>query len=126
MRFARPPRRQPSESIVPMINVVFLLLIFFMMSATIAPAPPFDLTLPQAETDAPVEGAQTAYIARDGRFGFAGAVGDAAWRAIEDADTDDQISLRADASLEARVLAQTLARLSQIGHGQVELVIGAP
>lgn len=126
MRFARPPRRQPAESVVPMINVVFLLLIFFMMSATIAPAPPFDLTLPQAETEAPVEGAQTAYIARDGRFGFAGAVGDAAWQAIGAADPAEQLSLHADAGLEARVLAQTMARLSRAGHAQVELVIGTP
>ncbi|TMV56360.1 biopolymer transporter ExbD, partial [Thioclava sp. BHET1] len=30
MRFAEPPRKPRTESIVPMINVVFLLLIFFL------------------------------------------------------------------------------------------------
>jgi len=35
MEFARPRHRRPLEPIVPMINVVFLLLIFFLMSAQI-------------------------------------------------------------------------------------------
>ena len=34
MRFASPPRRSPPESVVPMINVVFLLLIFFVVTAS--------------------------------------------------------------------------------------------
>ena len=51
MRFAPPgarPRR-PRESAVPMINIVFLLLIFFLMTATIAPPAPFAVTPPAAE-----------------------------------------------------------------------------
>lgn len=126
MRFVSPPRRQAPESIVPMINVVFLLLIFFMMSATIAPAPPFDLTLPRAQATAPIDAAQTVYLARDGRIAFDGAEGAAAWAALQAVDPGDLISLRADAALETRVLAQTLGRLSQIGHAQVELVIATP
>jgi periplasmic protein TonB len=41
MDFGSPPRRPRAESVVPMINVVFLLLVFFLMTATIAPPDPF-------------------------------------------------------------------------------------
>ncbi|MGR3522560.1 MAG: biopolymer transporter ExbD, partial [Paracoccus sp. (in: a-proteobacteria)] len=34
-----------------MINVVFLLLIFFLLTAQIAPAPPFDVTPPDSRSD---------------------------------------------------------------------------
>ncbi len=127
MKFPSPPRRQSAESIVPMINVVFLLLIFFMMSATITPAPPFDLTLPTSE------GAQEAtedvtpdtalYLHADGTAGFAGGVGDAAWAALAGQDASAPLTVRADAGLAASSLAQTLARLSRMGRAQVNLVI---
>ena len=51
MRFASPPRRSPPESVVPMINVVFLLLIFFLISAQISPPDPFETRLPVAQSD---------------------------------------------------------------------------
>ena len=45
------PRRAPnrSENIIPMINVVFLLLMFFMLSAQVAPPDPFDVEVPVSE-----------------------------------------------------------------------------
>lgn len=46
MDFAPPKRRPRAESIVPMINVVFLLLIFFLMTAQIAPPDPFEVAPP--------------------------------------------------------------------------------
>ena len=53
MDFApRRPARPARENIVPMINVVFLLLVFFVMTAQIAPPDPFDIAPPEAG-DAP-------------------------------------------------------------------------
>ena len=40
MQIDMPKRRPRGESIIPMINVVFLLLIFFLLTAQIAPADP--------------------------------------------------------------------------------------
>ncbi|MEM1152412.1 MAG: biopolymer transporter ExbD, partial [Pseudomonadota bacterium] len=37
MRLRAPDRKRRAENYVPMINVVFLLLIFFLMTAQIAP-----------------------------------------------------------------------------------------
>ncbi|WP_176249503.1 MULTISPECIES: biopolymer transporter ExbD [unclassified Sulfitobacter] len=125
MKFAQPRRRQPAESIVPMINVVFLLLIFFMMSATITQAPPFDLTLPETQAKGEVTGDQTLYLSAQGTVGYDGALDDAAWDLLGAVDPAP-LTVRADATLEARRLAQVLARLSAMGHADVELVIRTP
>ncbi len=40
MDFRDPPRRKPEENLLPMINVIFLLLVFFLMAARLtAPNP---------------------------------------------------------------------------------------
>jgi biopolymer transport protein ExbD len=126
MKFAAPRRKQTPESVVPMINVVFLLLIFFMMSATITAAPPFDLTLPQTDGQGEVTGELTLYLSADGSAEFDGLLGDAAWGALAAEETGAPLTIRADAGLATTVLAQTLARLAQIGQADVELVIRNP
>ena len=45
--FDDPPPRRPFEAMVPLINIVFLLLIFFLLAGTIAPQSPVDVTLPE-------------------------------------------------------------------------------
>ncbi len=42
----RSPRQTRQDDIVPMINVAFLLLVFFLMSAVIAPPAPVDIAAP--------------------------------------------------------------------------------
>ena len=48
------------DNIVPMINIVFLLLIFFLLAGTLSPRPPFELesvtTTLRPQADAPVNG----------------------------------------------------------------------
>ncbi len=51
MKFKKPPRRESSENIIPLINIVFLLLIFFMITARISAQDPFAIQ-PPASTDA--------------------------------------------------------------------------
>ena len=42
------PRRPPLEPVLPLINVVFLLLIFFMVAGQLAPRPTVDVTAPNS------------------------------------------------------------------------------
>lgn len=49
--FDEPPPRRPYEAIVPLINVVFLLLIFFLIAGTVGPTDPVDVTLPSGRLD---------------------------------------------------------------------------
>ena len=48
-------KRRPAITITPLIDVVFLLLIFFMVSTTFGEPAAIDITLPAAETGADQE-----------------------------------------------------------------------
>ena len=125
MNIRRPRQRQARESIVPMINVVFLLLIFFMISARITPPEPFDVTLPTArEAEAPVSEA-TLYVNRDGLPGYQGLTGAPAMELlVELRDKRDPLQVRGDAHLEAAKLAALLKELTRAGFVRVELMVG--
>lgn len=112
-------RRSSREPVVPMINVVFLLLIFFLMTAQIVPPAPFDLDLPRAGGDED-SGQGAIYISADGEIAFETARGDAALR--QAADTDGPLRLHADAALPAATLARVLAQLTRLGAARIELV----
>lgn len=115
------PRRASREPVVPMINVVFLLLIFFLMTAQIAPPAPFDLTLPSASGDE--DAGQTAlYISADGEIAFESARGDAALSQAASLPEDTPLRLYADATLPAATLAQVLTQLAALGATRVEIV----
>lgn len=141
MDFSDPPRHRRAENLLPMINVVFLLLIFFLMSAQIAPPAPFDVTPPQARAEAEAQGAFVLFIGADGQVGYGEARDAAALTALAAAReayclTADcaldpaRLTVRADAALPATRLAALLPDLSQLGIAQMELVArsggGAP
>jgi biopolymer transport protein ExbD len=46
-----PRRRPPYETMVPLINVVFLLLIFFLLAGTMGPTEPVNVALPKGTFD---------------------------------------------------------------------------
>ena len=104
---------------MPMINVVFLLLIFFLMTAQIAPAPPFDLTLPDAQAEASRVDTQPLYISQQGDIAFGALVGDAAL--IEAAQ--NPVSLHADAGLPGPRLAAVMTQLAQLGAPSISLQV---
>lgn len=122
MQFGSPPVRKRLDSIVPMINVVFLLLIFFLMSATIAPQPPFDLNLPESRAAASGERADTLYLDAGGLAAYGGATGDAAFQLLARRPGDQPLEIRADAALAANALAAILPRLAALGVRETRLI----
>jgi biopolymer transport protein ExbD len=114
-------RRASKEPVVPMINVVFLLLIFFLMTAQIVPPAPFDIDLPGAAGQ--VDRGQSAlYISAEGEIAFNALRGDAALAQAVQRAADDAVRLHADATLSAATLARVLAQLSALGATGVEIV----
>lgn len=114
-------RRASREPVVPMINVVFLLLIFFLMTAQIVPPAPFDLTLPGA--DGQEDGGSLAlYVSADGEIAFEALRGEAALSAAVAQSGDTPLRLHADAGLNATALARILAQLSALGATAVDIV----
>jgi biopolymer transport protein ExbD len=124
MDFQEPTRRPRGESIVPMINVVFLLLIFFLMTAQIAPPDPFEVTPPTAASETEPESEPVVYVDTTGQLAFEDQRGAAALAALAiRSATAHVIQLRADAELEATVLARILRQLAEAGLSRVELVV---
>jgi biopolymer transport protein ExbD len=133
MDFRDPPRRKPEENLLPMINVIFLLLIFFLISARMTTPEPFAVSPPIAMVKAEAQGDFTLYIAADGLIAYRDAKGDAALAAIAasraehctSADcttTPPRLTLRADSALPAQKLAALLPRLPALGFDGIELV----
>ena len=111
------PRRS-KENIVPMINVAFLLLVFFLMTAVIAPPEPAEVTLPLAEGTA--ENSAEVHLTLDAQGRL--------WRdGVSSADLSNlaggEVSLSADRGLPAADLARVLARLQASGVERVNLVV---
>ena len=121
MQFDRPQRKTRPESIVPMINVVFLLLVFFLMTAELRPAPPVEVALPEA-AGAPADAAAGLIAAADGTLAFGDLRGEAALAAA--AASPAPLTLRADRDLPGADLARLRAALAALGQGRVLLVTG--
>lgn len=138
MDFSDPPRKPAAENLLPMINVVFLLLIFFLISAQLTPPEPFPVTPPEAETEAEAEGDFTLHLDAQGEVGYRDALGQepalAALAAARDeycaaedcAAAPPALLLRADGAVPATRLAALMPALGQLGFARVDLVTALP
>lgn len=123
-----PPKRPRSteENVLPLINIVFLLLIFFMLAGVLAQNPPFELSAPHtAETEgsAQIE-RQVLAVAADGRLAFAGQPIERAdlADALSDWPQDKPLQIRADGSLKADSMTGLFAALRSAGISEVDLL----
>ena len=127
MDLTEPPRKPRKEAIVPMINVVFLLLIFILMTSQLAQPEPFKVTPPVSSVEGEPESDPVLFINAEGRLSFDAQEGDSAIEALAaQSNENDVIQLRADAELAAGTLAQVLRDLSAAGLSRVELIVAAP
>lgn len=124
MDFSSPKTRQAGEPVLPMINVVFLLLIFFLLSSQIAPRAPFAVTPPRLETGEASAPEAVLFMAADGRLHFSGTQdqdSDALAAVAAQAAELGTLTLRADAEVPARAVAALIARLRDAGITAVAL-----
>lgn len=130
MQFEPPPRPRPPENLLPMINVVFLLLIFFLIAAKLTPPSPFEVTPPEAQTQ-PRPAAEARdlvlWLGPEGELAFGAARGEAALADLATARlacTEDctRLTLRADAAAKAGSLAALAPKLAAMGFARVSLV----
>ena len=123
MRFDAPTRRRGDENIVPMINVVFLLLVFFLMTAQIAPPLPEPIITPTGTGDAPAGQNSRLYIGASGIPSYMEATGQAAIDMIL-AQRPDRVTLYADRRLDASALVRIVNSITSQGTIAVDLVLG--
>ena len=74
MEFATREKRPVRENVVPLINVVFLLLIFFMLTATLRPPESIEVELPALAATARTEPEEwpVVLLGADGRLALDG------------------------------------------------------
>ncbi|WP_171103326.1 biopolymer transporter ExbD [Ruegeria sp. HKCCD7255] len=132
MRITRPaPRTQP-ETIIALIDVVFFLLVFFMLIGRMDATAPFDVTPPTATTGADMPaGGITLSVSADGVLALDGvelspqAVQEAVQAQImEDPETRVRINAHRDAIL--RDILPLIARFEAMGAREVVLVVTPP
>ena len=83
MRFAVHPGREKKESIIPMVNVIFLLLIFFLMTSSFIIPDPFELDKHFADSSNKVNTYLRLYISNTGKVFISDKVNENAWRYLE-------------------------------------------
>lgn len=118
------PRLDP---ILPMVNLVFLLLIFLLLAATLAPRPPVTVDPPRARAADRLEpGVLRLALNREGALVFRSFRGADALEAVEaeiGPATRAAVALHADRAAPAAAVARGLADLASRGAAPVWLVV---
>ncbi len=129
MKLARPAKRQSPETIIPLIDVVFFLLIFFMLIGRMDATAPFDVTPATALTgsDMPGGGA-TLSISADGAMALDGAVLTTpemleTLRATLTEAPKTLIRVNAHKDAELRFVLPLVAQIEALGARDIELVV---
>jgi biopolymer transport protein ExbD len=133
MQFHRAARKTDSEErILPLINVVFLLLIFFMLAGRLTESAPFRITPPEsteaaAPQAAPEESRQAVLLlAADGRLSLDGVLVEQAALRAEMAErlTGNPglaVRLKADGAAEATAVVAVMELLRDAGVARLQL-----
>ncbi len=123
-------RRTSEDNVLPLINIVFLLLIFFMIAGALSTRPPFELQPPRAQaapqTSAPASAGIA--IAADGRIAFRGeetaleALAERARAWAEGHDEDRALTLRADGGADSERLLAVMTALREAGIERIRML----
>lgn len=124
-------RANPDDAILPLINIVFLLLIFFMVAGRLTTADPLEVSPPRSalgETQG--EDEPLLLVGADGALALSGEAieEEAALARLAEARGVDGalvVRLKADERAEAAEIARLLGRLKAIGVAKVRLLTRA-
>ncbi|MCE3233392.1 MAG: exbD [Rickettsiaceae bacterium] len=128
MQFKRNPRKKQQISLIPMINIIFLLLVFFIIAGTIEVVDTFDLVLPKSQTGkskAPVD--VVIYLSADGKIAVnSDVVTEQTLQTIVKTlfidDPKQQISIKSDASVPAKTVITVMNLIEKAGGSDVSLI----
>lgn len=127
---SHPSLRKPQEPTIALINIVFLMLIFFLIAGTLAPPLDPEISLADLETDQSEQMPDALAIFSDGRLSYRGQpvrdaedfVGEALRKSADAGLTDKTIHLIPDRNLTAVRLLATISKLQAAGAERILLV----
>lgn len=132
MKITRPAPRHHPETIIALIDVVFFLLVFFMLIGRMDATAPFEVTPPTAQTGADMPaGGITLSVGTDGALALDGVVllpDDAANRVqtVLNGQPDTLIRINAHRDATLREVLPLIARFEAMGAQEVVLVVTPP
>lgn len=121
-------RQNDDDRVLPLVNVVFLLLIFFMIAGQLTRAERFNVEPPESQNrQAEERRVHTLEVAPDGRLALDGEGLDEAALAsraakLREAGEGEAIRLKADGASEARRVVEVMAILRDAGIERVDLI----
>ncbi len=130
-RYRSATRRDGEEGVIPLINIVFLLLIFFMLAGTLSATDLFEVAPPESASEEAVgEPEMVVLMAADGRLALDGQdVDEAGLRqqvaAKLAADPDMRVRLKADGATEAEQVITVMEMLRAAGVTELTLLAAA-
>ncbi len=122
----RPRRQNDDDSVLPLINIVFLLLIFFMVAGQLSAADPFRVDPPRSAAEGAPEGELAEILlSADGRIALDGEPiprEALAARLAARPDPEAPVRLKADAGIAAEEAVALMEILREAGVRRLRLV----
>lgn len=126
LRLSRPLPPRQRESTIALINIVFLMLIFFLIAGTLSPPLDRDIRLISTTTAEGAAPPDALFVTSEGLLRTQGELIDpAAYVENLKADADQeqpQIKLAADRDLPATRLIEIVGTLREVGAGRISIV----
>ena len=113
------------ENIVPMINIVFLLLIFFLITSSLVSRPSEIIERPVGLSDSNVQDPNYLFITSNSDIMYLGQSGESAWNLIKESELNT-LTIEADRNLAAYKFILLLNKLSDMNIPHLEMVISDP
>ena len=125
MNFRKTSYVSEKENIVPMINIVFLLLIFFLITSSLVPRPNQIIEQPFGLSDSNIRDPNYLFVTSSSEIMYLGQTGELAWDLIKESDLNT-LTIEADRNLAANKFISLLHRLSDISIPHLEMVVSDP
>ena len=125
MKFRKTSYISEKENIVPMINIVFLLLIFFLITSSLVPRPREIIERPFGLSDSNVQDPNYLFITSNSEIMYLGQSGEIAWNLIKE-NKLNTLTIEADRNLAADKFISLLNKLSDMNIPKLEMVVSDP
>ena len=124
MNFRKTSYVSEKENIVPMINIVFLLLIFFLITSSLVSRPGEIIERPFGPSDSQVEDPNYLFVTSSSEIMYLGQTGELAWDLIKESDLNT-LTIEADRNLAANKFISLLNKLSDMNIPHLEMIVNA-
>ena len=125
MNFRKTSYVSEKENIVPMINIVFLLLIFFLITSSLVPRPVEIIERPFGLSDSNVEDPNYLFITGSSEIIYLGQTGEIAWDLIKKSEPT-KLTIEADRNLAANKFISLLNKLNDMNILHLEMIVSDP